>query len=553
MTVTAPRRGDAVRLRGRAGRLLLVAVPLVFLGFLFVYPLGSILLTSLVPEGRLDTSGFAAVATRPSLRGAAWFTLWQAVVSTVLTVAAALPAAYVFARYQFPGKRLLRAAITVPFVLPTVVVASAFLALLGPTGPLGVDLRHTVWAILLAHVFFNYAVVVRTVGGLWAHLDPSLEEAARMLGANRWQVFRRVTVPLLRPALAAAASIVFLFTFSSFGVVLILGGLRYRTLEVEIWRQTMAFLDLPLAGALAVVQLVAIGLLLAVYSRYQEQRAVEQRLRPVREAARRPAGARERLFVGTTLGVTALFLGAPLAVLVERSLRGPGGWTTAFYGELFAERTTALFVPPFEAIRNSLQFAVTAMVIALVVGMLAAVVVAYRRGTVSRTFDVLLMLPLGTSAVTIGLGFLLAFDWPVDLRTSAALIPLAHSLVAIPFVVRTAVPVLRSVQRRLREAAAVLGAPPARAWREVDLPLASRAALVGAGFAFAVSLGEFGATAFVARPDTPTLPVAIFRLLGQPGALNFGQAMAMSTVLMVLTAASIFLIERFRIGELGEF
>ncbi len=553
MTDTVPRREGAARLRGRAGRLLLVAVPLVFLGFLFVYPLGSILLTSLVPEGRLDASGFTAVATRPSLRGAAWFTLWQAVVSTVLTVTAALPAAYVFARYQFPGKRLLRAAITVPFVLPTVVVASAFLALLGPTGPLGIDLRHTVWAILLAHVFYNYAVVVRTVGGLWAHLDPSLEEAARMLGANRWQTFRRVTLPLLRPALAAAASIVFLFTFSSFGVVLILGGLRYRTLEVEIWRQTMAFLDLPLAGALAVVQLVAIGLLLAAYSRYQEQRAVEQRLRPTREAARRPAGVRERVFVGAVLGVTALFLGAPLAVLVERSLRGPGGWTTAFYGELFAERTTALFVPPFEAIRNSLQFAVAAMVIALVVGMLAAVVVAYRRGAVSRAFDVLLMLPLGTSAVTIGLGFLLAFDWPVDLRTSAVLIPLAHSLVAIPFVVRTAVPVLRSVQQRLREAAAVLGAPPARAWREVDLPLASRAALVGAGFAFAVSLGEFGATAFVARPDTPTLPVAIFRLLGQPGALNFGQAMAMSTVLMVLTAGSILLIERFRIGELGEF
>ncbi len=553
MTDTVPRREGAARLRGRAGRLLLVAVPLVFLGFLFVYPLGSILLTSLVPEGRLDASGFTAVATRPSLRGAAWFTLWQAVVSTVLTVTAALPAAYVFARYQFPGKRLLRAAITVPFVLPTVVVASAFLALLGPTGPLGIDLRHTVWAILLAHVFYNYAVVVRTVGGLWAHLDPSLEEAARMLGANRWQTFRRVTLPLLRPALAAAASIVFLFTFSSFGVVLILGGLRYRTLEVEIWRQTMAFLDLPLAGALAVVQLVAIGLLLAAYSRYQEQRAVEQRLRPTREAARRPAGVRERVFVGAVLGVTALFLGAPLGVLVERSLRGPGGWTTAFYGELFAERTTALFVPPFEAIRNSLQFAVAAMVIALVVGMLAAVVVAYRRGAVSRAFDVLLMLPLGTSAVTIGLGFLLAFDWPVDLRTSAVLIPLAHSLVAIPFVVRTAVPVLRSVQQRLREAAAVLGAPPARAWREVDLPLASRAALVGAGFAFAVSLGEFGATAFVARPDTPTLPVAIFRLLGQPGALNFGQAMAMSTVLMVLTAGSILLIERFRIGELGEF
>jgi thiamine transport system permease protein len=155
--------------------------------------------------------------------------------------------------------------------------------------------------------------------------------------------------------------------------------------------------------------------------------------------------------------------------------------------------------------------------------------------------------------VTIGFGFLVALDRPVDLRTSLALVPLAHALVAVPFVVRTAVPVLRSVQSRLREAAAVLGAPPSVVWREVDLPMVTRAALVGAGFALAVSLGEFGATAFLARPDTPTVPVAIFRFLSRPGALNFGQAMAMSSILMVMTAVSVLLIERFRAGELGEF
>jgi len=119
--------------------------------------------------------------------------------------------------------------------------------------------------------------------------------------------------------------------------------------------------------------------------------------------------------------------------------------------------------------------------------------------------------------------------------------------------VRTSLPVLRSVRGRLREAAAVLGAPPSRVWREIDLPLVARSVLVGAGFAFAISLGEFGATSFIARPDTPTVPVAIFRLLGRPGALNLGQAMALSTILMALTAVAIGLIERFRLGEGGEF
>ena len=101
------------------------------------------------------------------LRHVMWFTVWQAAASTVLTLVVALPGAYVLARYEFRGRRLVQAVVTVPFVLPTVVVGSAFVALLGPTGPLGIDLNGTVWAILLAHVFFNYAVVVRVVGGLW--------------------------------------------------------------------------------------------------------------------------------------------------------------------------------------------------------------------------------------------------------------------------------------------------------------------------------------------------------------------------------------------------
>jgi thiamine transport system permease protein len=127
-------------------------------------------------------------------------------------------------------------------------------------------------------------------------------------------------------------------------------------------------------------------------------------------------------------------------------------------------------------------------------------------------------------------------------------VPLAQALVALPFVVRTMTPVLRSIDERLREAAAVLGASPARAWREVDLPLVRRAVLVAAGFAFAISLGEFGATTVIARADTPTVPVAIDRLLGRPGSLNVGQAFALSVVLLVLTATAVLLVDRARAG-----
>jgi thiamine transport system permease protein len=539
-------------------RALMLAVPLVFLGVFFVYPVASIVGRGLTPGGSLDLSPLGGVVTDAQLRGVVWFTIWQAAVSTALTVLVALPGAYVFARYEFRGKRLVRAAVLVPFVLPTVVVGSAFLALLGDAGPLGfLGLDQSLAAILLAHVFFNYAVVVLVVGGLWAHLDPRQEDAARVLGAGRWQTFRSVTLPALRPAIAAAAVIVFLFTSTSFGVILILGGPGYSTLETEIYRQTVQFLDLPQAAALSIVQLAAVVAVLLVAGVAQGRRSEALRLRARAETSRAPRSAGERAVVGLNLAVMALLLGGPIAVLVERSFDTAGGYSLGFYRALSElRRTSTVFVPPIEAVRNSVVFASIATVIALVIGGLAAFAIAGpgRGARRTRGLDTLLLLPLGVSAVTIGFGFLIALDRPpLDLRASPVLIPIAHALVAAPFVARVLIPVLRSIDQRLRDAAAVLGASPRRVWREIDLPIVARAFLVAAGFAFAISLGEFGATIFIARPDYPTLPVVIFRLLGQTGPLNFGAAMAASVILMAVTAVAILAIERFRFADIGEF
>ena len=535
--------------------------PVAFLLLFFVWPVASILATGLAPNGGLDVAGIAQAWSRPWLLDTIVFTVALAVAITACSLLVGLPAAWVFARFTFPGRRLLRALFAVPFVLPTVVVAAAFLALLGPRSAINQLLAGNPWlpgarvrldgsatAVVIAGVFFNVAVISRLVGGLWAHIDPRLEDAARALGASPWRAFREVTWPLLRPAVLSAASIVFLFSVTSFALVLLLGAPGQPTLEVEIWRQTSIMLDLTVAAALVVIQMVGVAALLMVHARWQERLAVAQRLSPASEVARPPRTRRERGAGAGVVGGLGLFLGLPLLALVERSFATGSGYSdVAWQALLHTTQRSGMSVPPIDALADSLLFATATLLIAGTLGAMIAVVVGYRSGWLPRTFDALVMLPLGTSAVIVGFGFLVSLDQPpIDLRASVLLIPIAHSLVALPFVVRAMAPVIRSIDPRLREAAAVMGASPRRVWQEVDAPLVARAALVGVGFAFAISLGEFGATLFIARPDTPTVPIAIDRLLSHPGALNFAQAMAMSTILMVLSMASMLIIERWR-------
>jgi thiamine transport system permease protein len=500
-------------------------VPAAFLAVFFAWPVLTVLARGLSPDG-------LALLSDPYTWHVVWFTLGQAVLSTAATLAVAMPGAYVTSRYAFRGRRVLVSVMTVPFVLPTVVVGLAFRAVL-PTAWVG-----TLGAILLAHVFFNYAVVVRVVGGLWGQLDVRYEQAARTLGASGWRAFRTVTWPLLRPAVVAASVLVFLFTFTSFGVVLLLGGPGTTTLEVEVYLRTADLLDLPGAAVLAVLQMVLLGAVLLVSARVQGRGAVRLALRAPGSApgarVRRPGQA---ALLGSVLVVVAVLLVVPPAALIAGSFRVGDGWGLAWWRALGSvDAGTTRYAAPLDSVRVSLQYAVVTAVLAVLVGGLAACSVAYARSRSGRLLDAAAMLPLGTSAVTVGFGMLLAFGRaPLDLRGSWMLVPLAHTLVAVPLVLRTVLPVLRAIDPRLRQVAATLGARPVRAWRTVDLPLLGRCLAVGAGFAFAVSLGEFGATAFLARSGTPTLPVQVARLLARPGAMPYGAAMALATVLMLVT------------------
>ncbi|MFO7631782.1 MAG: iron ABC transporter permease [Caldilinea sp.] len=543
---------------------LLYALPILFLALFYLYPLLAIFRVSY--SGSLVDAAAQAAATlaSPAFWRLLWFTTWQAALSTLLTVLVGLPLAAIFARFEFPGKGLMTALLTIPFVMPTVVVAPAFLALVGRNGVLNtwlqdafrldappIQLEQTIWLILLVHVFYNVAIIIRTVGGFWANLTPSLNESAAVLGAPPWQIFRTITAPLLAPSILAAGLLVFLFCFTSFGVILILGGLRFATLEVEIYRQAVSYFNLPLAAFLSIVQLLFTFTIMVVYTRMQA--GLSRSLRQRRRAhARRPANRRQWMLVSGALTVTAAGVLAPLVALAVRSFTLGGQGLTLIYYQTLGEnlRQSAFFAPPISAIGNSLLYALATLAISLPLGVIAAYMLAKPRTRWVAVLDPLLLLPLGTSAVTLGFGYIVAMG---PLRASPWLVPVAHSLIALPFVVRTFLPALRALDRRLHEAASILGAGPLRRWWTIDAPLLVRALMVSAAFAFAISLGEFGATLLIARPDRPTMPMVIYQALSRPGLINYGQALAMSTILMAVTAVTLILIERFRLPGGEEF
>ena len=536
-------------------------LPLTFLTIFFFYPLSRIFALTLNTSALTPENLQIAYS---SLR----FTFYQATLSTLLTLLLGLPSAYLFARYEFRGKSLLRALTAVPFMLPTVVVAAGFNALLGPRGLIpslfpffSFNFIGTLTAILVAHIFYNTTIIIRIVGNTLSSLDPKLEQAARSMGADSRHVWWNIILPLLRPSLLASSLLVFLFDFTSFGVILLLGGPKFSTLEVEIYLRVLKLPDLPLAALLSVIQLICTLIFSILYSRIVTRTTVQTTPRSAGSNSRKPKTLRERIIVTAFILLLASFFLLPLSALPFRSLfrveadRGQRdeiqyGFTTDYYTELFVNRRGSVFyVPPIQATINSLGYAGATVVLSLLLGFPAALALA-KPTRLEKILDPLIMLPLGSSAVMLGLGFIISYGaW----LTSPLLVPFAHTLVAMPFVIRTLQPAIASIPERLRQAASSLGASPLQVWKTIDWPILRRPILAAGTFAFTISLGEFGATLLISRPEYPTIPVAIERFLSQPGGLNYGQAMAMATILMVLTTASILLIERFRLPGTGEF
>ncbi|MDB2238669.1 thiamine transport system permease protein [Halorubrum ezzemoulense] len=556
----------------------------------FYYPTATVLIEAVVVDGAVTLGAFAEVLTDPFYfgelarllsgespvavarallspdrrLGIVGFTAYQAVLSTVASVALGLPAAYLLARFEFPGRRTLRSLTIVPFVLPSIMVAVGFVATFGENGTLNaalttlglprVELMFTLEAVVIAHAFYNAPLVARVTTAAWESVDASAVETARSLGAGPVRAFVDVVAPQVYPAVLTGAALTFVFTFGTFPIVLALGGFELVTVEVLVYR-LVRDLSYAEAAVLAIIELaVSLGVLLA-YLRYEARQSTGARgARPLPRRPLSPPAATLRELLpraglaayGVVAGVVFL---APIASMVLASVTGGDGALTLDHYRFLVERqqTGAAFqVRPWPAIRNSLAFATGATLLALPMGVVVAVLTTRRyRG---RTLvDAAAMAPLAVSGIIVGLGLLRGLVFGVEIggwriaASGAAAIVVAHAVSGYPFVVRTVSPGLAGLDRSLVESARALGASRARVIRDVEIPLVWPAVVAGAAFAFAVSIGEFTSTVVLATgADAYTMPVAIERFIGR----RLGPATAMGVVLLVVTGVSFVVIER---------
>lgn len=509
----------------------LAAPPTLVIGLFVVVPV-VVLAARTVDLGALGSLGSRRVAS------VAWFTLWQAALTTVASLVVGAVPAWLVARCRFRGMAAMRAVLVIPFMLPTVVTGAAFLSLLPTTA------RGTWWAIVLAHAYVNVAVVVRVVGTAWETIPHDLTAAARTLGASPSRVATTVVVPILAPAIAAAGAVVFAFAATSFGIVRILGDTGTTTIEAEVARRALQYGDVGGAVVLSVAQLVVLAAVAALATRTRRRRTAVLRGDALPRPPRRGAPhVRAVLTAALTTGLVAL----PLVALSLMSFRVGDHWTLrpwTTWGNGEIRPGISLGVDPWGSIRASLVTALVATLLAVAVGTLAAFAIAEMRAS-GRWLEAGAMLPLAISGVTVGLGMLVTFARPpVDWRGDWWLVPLGHSLIGLPFVTRLVLGRLATIDPDQRHAALLLGASPRRAWWEVVarriVPVVGPAAALSA----AVSLGEFGATTLLSRSGTTTLPLAIEGLLTRPGDLPRARGFALATVLMLVTGLLVSLAER---------
>lgn len=537
------------------GARLLWLVPLVPTLFLFYLPLLVILSEALTAgEG---PSPFVRLFSTPYTFRVIGFTLWQALVSTVVSLVLGLPGAWLLGRASFRGKRLLKALTAIPFVLPSILVVLAFVIFYGNSGVLNrfvmgaFDLKrppfpilYSFSAIILAHAFYNFPLAARLIGAFWERHSDGPAQAARTLGAGPVRTFFTVTLPGLMPAIFSAASLIYLFCFMSFAVVLVLGGgPRYTTLEVEIYRAARISLDLDMAAALAVVG-AGITLTLLFLTVKMQHRASHAVRGQVARRGTTGLSGKARLLWGLYILLVVLVVASPLLALVGRSFlartsrSGPLVWTLKWYAALFAQSGPALSLT---AVKNSLAFAACTVCGALPLGMAAAWVTTRSRGALGRLVETAMMLPMGVSSVVLGLGYFkcLALFFPHYSGSRAAVVA-AHVVVAYPFVLRSVSASLKRISPSLTQAARTLGAGPWYSFRTVELPLVRSGLVGGACFAFALSMGEINATLILARADTLTIPLALYRLIG---AYRYFAACALGSLLMGLCVACFLLLE----------
>ncbi len=560
-------------------QLLILVLPVGFLTLFLMLPLMQILFLAFNVElnhfpPSFDLEFLLDVLNDPLNQYFFKWTLQQAILSTVSCIILGLPGSYFLTRYSIPGKQVLRNVLTVPFILPPIVVLMGFIVVFGHggwvnaswrelTGEPLLNIYNSYEGILLAHVFYNIPVILRLTEIGWMSIDPDLEDVARSLNGSRWQIFRHVQLPHLLPSLAAGALIVFIYTFNSFAIVLVLGGVKFQTLEVRIYSLAKGRFDYNSAAALTLVQLLVNIIVILVYLHVIARHEVNlgsdsqrwNRMLPFISTPFSVKSIMRSVAMSIYFIVLAIISVLPMIGVLVQSLQGSNGELTLRNYQRIFDLSLRSFIgmDPVNMIMNSLAFAVMTMIIAVILALLlnygmhyeTTVIGTPRLASLQSLGALIVILPLTISAVTLAFSLFSIYHLTPIYEHPSLVIVIAHVLVAFPFANRVIAAARNMIDPELLNVSRSLGRSRLMTFLKVELPLMLPALMVAMMFSFAISLGEFGATSFISRANFATIPIGVYRLINTR---RIGEAAAFSSILMFVTVGTFLFIER--VGKL---
>lgn len=537
----------------------IILIPATFLFFFYILPMISILsyISDLLPSIQTIFSSLNFTILK--------FTLFQSLLSTILAVLIGFPGAYFFGRYKLPLHRFWKSLFTVPFVIPPIVVVIGFIITFGPNGIINnffadyfnldepiIEIYNTFQGILLAHVFYNTPVAIRIIGAAWQNIDKEQENVAKTLGASPIVIFFRIQLPQLIPAILTSSMLIFLYCFTSFGIPLAIGGVKYRTIEVQIYK-TARQLKFNEASILALFQILFASIIAFPYFIYSNKRigTSKEDIHTINESIFQNH-LRAIMFI-LYFVFLMIILVLPLTSIILESFKTSNGLGLDNYTQLLSDRyLSEIGTSAAIQLKNTLIFALSASVLALMLGITTTIVSRsfrtklypdLRIKTFNSVLSLLIILPMVTSGVIYALGLIITYSNTFLLNDYVWLIIIiAQVLIAYPFVNRTLESALNEVSSEFREVSRSLGKSPFRTFFTVELPQIKSSIIVAFTFAFAIAVGEFGATNFLARSDYSTMTVGIYNFLGHR---QFGTAAAMASVLIAFCTFSFLIIDKF--------
>jgi thiamine transport system permease protein len=548
----------------RSGELRLL--PVIFFLFLTFYlPVAVLLLKGLQSEGGWTADWLGEIFFSPYYRRIFFFTFGQALLSTVLSLILGLPGGWILSHLDFPGKKFLKALTTIPFILPSILVVLGFILFWGRQGVVNsvlmrltgqdkpvLDILYSFKAILLAHVFYNFPIALRLIAAWWEGMGENQHQAARTLGASEGRIFSTITFPQLLPGMISAGSLIFLYCFMSFAVVLVLGGgPRYSTMEVEVYRLIKYSLDFGRGGALALVETLTTLFLTWFYIR-RESRNIHRESLIQSKMHWKDLQSRTKLLTAAYFVLILFIIFGPIltvmvqSFLVQTTRTGPVEVSLRWYREIVAapgslRGNNAQLLA--QSMRNSLFLGFSTLLLTLIIGSYTSWVLARYDFRFPGLTETVIMMPMGVSSVVLGMGYLwLLRGGRLGAVPAVLSIILAHTVIALPFVLRALTPAMKRIRQSLLDASRLMGAGGVRQFLSIELPLVKPGLITGGAFALAISLGEINATLILSDAGIPTIPIAILRLIGT---YKFYSACALGTILILICLAAFILIDAF--------